>query len=57
MKVFVITPLDKGYRVDIKNPDNKDIKVSGHNTRKNAVDRCLREIPREKTFQIVMLDK
>jgi hypothetical protein len=56
MKVFVIIPLDKGYRVESLNPNTKEVKQSGHNTRKNAVDRCLKEIPKDKQFKIVVTD-
>lgn len=50
-ETYVITPLDKGYQVDMK-----DGKVSGHNTRKNAVQYCLNKIPREKQFMITVIE-
>lgn len=55
MKIFTINPLDKGYEVEVKISGDKERKKSGHNTRINAVNRCLREIPRDVPFQIVVL--
>lgn len=56
-KVFVISPLDKGYKVNSHDANTKENKESGHNTRKDAVNRCLRDIPRDKQFQIIVMDE
>jgi hypothetical protein len=56
-KVFVISPLDKGYKVDSHDANTQENKSSGHNTRKDAVNHCLRDIPRDKQFQIIVMDE
>lgn len=56
MKVYICTPLDKGYQLDSCDTETKEDKVSAHQTRKNAVIRILGQIPASKQFHVVVME-